>query len=381
MFHAAVADLIADATNRYVGVFIAAPGLVELEANVVRWCAEIVGLPKGAGGVLTTGGSMANLIAVVTARRERLPADFLKGVLYTSQETHHSVAKAALIAGFPPERVRLIPSDGHFRIRLDLLPSAIAADRREGLTPFMVVSSAGTTPTGAVDDLEAVSDIATREGLWHHVDGAYGGFFAMTERGKAAMKGLGRADSVTLDPHKSLFLPYGTGCLVVRDPLALRRAHAVHAGYLPAMQTDDDLIDFCELSPELSRDFRGLRVWLPLKMHGIAVFRRALDEKLDLAQRAAEGLAKLPHVVVVAPPQLSLLAFRVCPPGVEGEALDKLNRRILSAVNQRRRVLRTGAPVAGGFVLRICVMSFRTHADRIDACLEDVEAAIGEILG
>lgn len=381
LFHSAVADLVADATNRYVGVFIAAPGLVELEANVVRWCAQIVGLPEGAGGVLTSGGSLSNLIAVVTARHDRLPRDFLRGTLYCSREVHHSVVKAALVAGFPPDNIRPIPSDDSFRMLLPALVEAIRVDRAAGLQPFLVVGSAGTTPTGAVDDLGALADLAREEGLWFHVDAAYGGFFALTERGRAAMRGIERADSVTLDPHKGLFLPYGTGALVVRDPGTLRRAHAVPASYLPAMQTEDDLVDFCELSPELSRDFRGLRVWLPMKMHGAGVFRAALDEKLDLARRAEAALRALPEVEIVAPPELSLLAFRIRAPGLAREELERVQRRVLSGVNQRQRVLLTGTTTHRGYVLRICVMSFRTHAANIDACVEDVAAAIRDALG
>lgn len=381
LFHSAVADLIADATNRYVGVWLAAPGLVQIEANVIAWFCGVVGFAEGGGGVLTTGGSLANLIAVVTARRERLPPDFLSGVVYTSDQAHHSVKKAALLAGFPEERVREIPSDRRFRMRPDALSGSIRADRAAGLSPFLLVASAGTTNTGAVDDLEALAAVAERERLWLHVDAAYGGFFALTERGRAALRGIERADSVTLDPHKSLFLPYGTGCLVVRDREALRRAHRMSASYLPPMQTEDDLLDFCELSPELSRDARGLRVWLPLKMHGAAAFRAELDEKLDLARRAADALRAMPAIELVAEPELSLLAFRARPPGMaDGPELDALNRRFITLVNARQRVLLTGATVAGSFVLRICVLSFRTHADRIDAALEDIGAALAEIV-
>ncbi len=377
LFHSAVADLITDATNRYVGVWQAAPALVQLEANVIAWFCGMLGLPGGSGGVLTTGGSLANLYAVVTARRERLPPDFLRGTVYTSDQAHHSVRKAAVFAGFPAERVREIPCNERFQMRPDALEQAVRADAAEGLTPFLVVASAGTTNTGAVDDLEAIAGVAARHRLWLHVDAAYGGFFALTERGREVMRGIERADSVTLDPHKGLFLPYGTGCLVVRDRGALHRAHAMTASYLPPMQTDDDLPDFCELSPELSRDARGLRVWLPLKMHGASAFREALDEKLDLAHRAAEGLARLEGVEIVAAPQLSLLAFRFRPAGMpDGAELDELNRRVMARVNACQRVLLTGAVVRERFVIRICVLSFRTHADRIDACLEDVAAAI-----
>lgn len=382
LFHSAVADLIADATNRYVGVFQAAPGLVAIESNVISWFAEILGFPQDAGGILTTGGSMANFTALVTARRERLPEDFLRGTLYCSVEAHHSVKKAAILAGFPAHRVREIPSDDRFRMKLPELKAAIARDRAEGLTPFFVAAAGGTTATGAVDDLEGIAAIAKDEQLWLHVDAAYGGFFALTERGRRALGGIELADSVTLDPHKSLFLPYGTGSLVVRDVEALRRAHSLSASYLPTMQTEPGLYDFCELSPELSRDARGLRVWLPLKMHGAGVFRDALDEKLDLAGYAAEALRAMPEVEIVAEPQLSLLAFRYRPGDVTGsEALDKLNHRLITAVNARQRVLLTGAVVHGQFVVRICVLSFRTHREHIDACLEDIAAAIAELRG
>ena len=380
LFHAAVADLIADATNRYVGVWQAAPGLVQLETNVLDWFCGAMGFPAGSGGLLTTGGSLANLVAMITARRERLPPEFQRGVVYTSDQAHHSVVKAAVLAGLLPDRVRSIASDEHLRIRVEALEQAVRADREAGLLPFCLVGSAGTTNTGAVDDLAALAAVAKRHALWFHVDGAYGGFFALTERGKAALRGIEQADSVTLDPHKGLFLPYGTGCLLVRDRATLRRAHAMHADYLPPMQSDEDLVDYCELGPELSRDARGLRVWLPLKMHGAGAFRAALDEKLDLARRAAAALAALPHIEIVAPPELSLFAFRVRPPGVEaGRDLDALNKRLLAAVNAKQHVLLTGAVLSSGFVLRVCVLSFRTHAERIDACIDDVRASLVEV--
>jgi aromatic-L-amino-acid decarboxylase len=380
LFHSAVADLIADSVNRYVGAWLAAPGLVRLESNVIRWFCDMVGFPPGSGGFLTSGGSIANLTALITARRERLPEDFLRGTLYVSAETHHSVAKAAVLAGFPPRNVRRLATDGDFRLRLGELEERIRDDRRQGLTPFFVVANAGTTNTGAVDDLSGMAEIARREDLWLHVDAAYGGFFLLTERGRAVLRGISAADSITLDPHKGLFLPFGTGSLVVRDLSTLKRAHSVRADYMPAMQEDDDLTDFCEISPELSRDFRGLRVWLPLKLHGAGPFRRNLDEKLDLARWAAGELEKIPEVEIVARPQLSLLAFALAPPSVAGPELDRLNRDLLDRVNRRRRVFLTGTFLDGRFVLRICVLSFRTHRDRMEMALEDVRQAAAEVL-
>ncbi|HVG24554.1 MAG TPA: aminotransferase class V-fold PLP-dependent enzyme, partial [Thermoanaerobaculia bacterium] len=235
LFHAAVADLIADAVNRYVGVCAAAPALVQLEANVVRWFCEIVGLPRGSGGVLTSGGSLANFTSIVAARKALLPDDFLRGTLYCSTHIHHSFQKAANLAGFPFANVREVPVDEQFRIRIDALEEAIARDRREGWTPFLVAGSAGTTATGAVDDLDALARVARAQELWFHVDGAYGALFMLTERGRAALRGIEQADSLILDPHKTLFLPFGTGAVLVRDARTLRRAHSLHADYLPQM--------------------------------------------------------------------------------------------------------------------------------------------------
>lgn len=377
IFHAAVADLIADATNRYVGIWAAAPGLVEIESTVVRWFATMVGLPPGSGGILTSGGSIANLTAVVTARHTKLGPDFLRGTIYTSSQAHHSVNKAARIAGFPDQNVREVAVDDQFRLCPVALAAAIAADRAAGFTPAMVVASAGTTATGAVDPLGAIADVCAREGLWFHVDAAYGGFFLLTKRGCAALAGIDRADSVTLDPHKGLFLPYGTGGLVVRDLAALRRAHQVSASYLPASQADPDCWDFADLGPELSRDPRGLRVWLPLKMHGAVVFRAALDEKLDLARDAAARIAALPGVQMVSAPILSLFTFRVVPPSVtDPVAIDLVGRRVLAGVNAKQRVFLTGVEVDGRHVIRVCVLSFRTHQAQIDALVEDLREVI-----
>jgi aromatic-L-amino-acid decarboxylase len=381
LFASAVADLIADAVNRYVGVWVAAPGLAQLETNVVRWFCDIVGYPAEAGGLLTSGGSLANFTALVTARRERLPENFLSGTIYASEETHHSVRKAALLAGFPAGNVRTLPVDARFRLRVDALREAVAADRALGCTPFLVVANAGSTNTGAVDDLEAVADAAQELGLWLHVDAAYGGFFMLTERGQAALRGIARADSIVLDPHKSLFLPYGTGSLLVRDAGALRRAHSVAADYMPETQAEAGRVDFCEISPELSRDFRGLRVWLPLQLYGASAFRRSLDEKLDLALWATEELRRIPGLTIVAEPQLSLVAFRLAPAGAEPASLDALNKRLLDQVNARQRVHLSGTTVGGRFLLRICVLSFRTHRDRVEQCLEDVRTGVSELTG
>lgn len=380
LFHAAIADLISKAVNRYVGVWTAAPGLVQIETNVVQWFCEIVGYPDTAGGFLTTGGSLANFSALFTARRERLPENFLSGTVYTSDQAHHSVQKAAVLAGFPADHVRVIPTDSLFRMRTDALRRHISQDQHNGFTPFAVVANAGTTNSGAIDDLQAIGEICNTQSLWFHIDAAYGGFFMLTERGKAKLRGLEHADSITLDPHKSLFLPYGTGSLLVRDATTLKRAHSAAADYMPAMQENSDLIDFCQISPELTREFRGLRIWLPIKMHGIDAFRKCLDEKLDLAEWIAAKLAKIESIRIVAEPQLSVVAFRVDRAAADTAALNELTQELLRDINNRRNVFLTGTVLGEYFTIRICILCFRTHLRNVQRCLQDIEAACQTIL-
>ena len=380
LFHAAVADLIANGINRYVGGWHASPGLAQIESTVVRWFCDLVGFPEQSGGFLASGGSIANLSAIATARSERLGEDFLRGAIYLADQAHHSNEKAAMLAGLPKGSVRSVPVDGRFRIRIDELRRRVRRDRADWMRPFLVVGSVGTTNTGAVDDLEALADVAEEEGLWLHLDAAYGGFFLLTDRGRRLMRGIERADSITLDPHKGLFLPYGTGCLLARDCSALERAHRVDADYMPAREQPAEFVSFCDISPELSRDFRGLRVWLPLKMHGVGAFREALNEKLDLAAWAAAELASDPYLEIVAPPQLSTFAFRLVRPGIDHDGLDRVNRDLLKAVNRRQRVFLSGTCLQDGFVLRLCVLSHRTHLDRLQEGLADIRSAVSEVL-
>ncbi len=380
IFPAAVADLISGSVNRYLGIWQAAPCLAQLEGNVVRWFCRMVGFTSAASGFLTSGASLAGLSAVFTARRKLLPEDFLHGVLYTSDQTHHSVSRAAVLAGFPPNRVREIPSDDHCRLRIDRLRRQIREDRAAGLQPFLVVANAGTTNSGAVDDLPAAAQVAQEESLWLHVDAAYGGFFLLTGEGQKILAGIEQADSVALDPHKSLFLPYGTGCLLVRDGNDLRSAHRLSAAdYLPETDSEDEIWDFHQLSPELTRPFRGLRVWLPLKLYGAEPFRQALEEKLELTRWICARLRDIPHLQIVAEPQLTTLAFRMVLPGLAEQQLDRLNQRLLEAVVARGRVFLSGTRLKDRFVSRITVLSFRTHQEQMELALEDIRQAAQEL--
>jgi aromatic-L-amino-acid decarboxylase len=272
-----------------------------------------------------------------------------------------------MLAGFPVRHVRSVPTDDSLRIDVEALRRAIVVDRASGLTPFAVVASAGTTNTGAIDPIDAVADVAAEEHLWLHVDGAYGGFFRLTDRGRERFRGIERADSITLDPHKGMFLSYGTGALVVRDGWKLRDAHHIGtSAYLQDLPIDADVPNFAEYSAELSRDFRGLRVWFPLKLHGVGAFRAALDEKLDLAEHLYEGLKAIPELELPWQPELTVVPFRL------RDADDDANRAFLGRINASERVYLSSTVVDGRFTLRACILNHRTHLDRIDECIEIV---------
>jgi len=351
---AGLAGLIGDVLNRYTGLAFPAPALVALEADVLRWLSDLFDLPATAGGLFTSGGSLATFSALVTARSARLPEDFLRGTLYVTDQAHLSVIKAARLAGFPTAAVRVVPDDGAQRMDVAALRELVERDPQ----PFCVVANAGTTNTGAIDPLDAIADVCADRGLWLHVDGAYGAAFQLTERGRRRLRGIERADSITLDPHKGFFLPFGTGCLLVRDTAPLRAAHSGDDAHYLQDIDDADLPDFADLGPELTREFRGIRMWLPLHLHGVAAFRDALDEKLDLAERAYAALSAEPALHVYGAPELTTVAFRC----VDDDATAELLRR----VNAERRVRLSSTRIDGRFVGRLTVLNHRTDRARVD---------------
>jgi aromatic-L-amino-acid decarboxylase len=377
VYAAALADFLATATNRYVGVTGAAPVLAQIEETAVSWLCGLMGLPAGARGILTSGGSLSNFSAIVTARHERLGEDFQNGVIYSSDQTHYCVTKAARLAGFPRASLRSLPTDARFRLIPEALEGAIREDRSHGRRPFLVAANVGTTNTGAIDPLPAVLRIAREHGLWVHADAAYGGFFRLAPQAENLLRGIEECDSITLDPHKGLFLPYGLGALLVRDGSALARAHCESASYVQDV-ADEGSLGFADLSPELSRDFRGLRVWLPLVLHGVAAFREQLAEKLALARWAYEQLASDLRFEVLDEPQLSIVAFRLRAPADEA---DRLGPELLRRVNERRRVFLSSTRIAGRYALRICVLSFRTHEDRVRDAIEALRDEAHALLG
>ncbi len=379
VYPAALADFIADATNRYTGVWMAAPALVQLEANALDWLRDWMQFPVGTAGLLTTGGSGATFNAIVCAREQMLNNDIRSGTLYTSTQGHHCINKAAKLAGIAPDRVRSIPVDRDFRMDVAALEAEIARDRALGLHPFFVASSAGTTNTGAVDPLNDIADVCAREQLWHHVDGAYGAFFHMCPELRPLLSGLPRADSLTLDPHKGMFLPYGTGALLVRDGQALRAVHSATAGYLPENQ--DEFYDPAQYGPELSRGFPGLRVWMSIKMYGAARYRAAIAEKRALAVWAAEQTAAIPGVVMDAMPQLSLFAFHLESPALVTQAQrNAATEALVERVTARGKIILSGCTVDGRYLARVCVLGFRTRQAEMDICLQHVAEESAAIL-
>lgn len=385
LFASALGEFYARAINRYSTLTVAAPGLAAMEYGVVRWLAEVVGLGARAGGLLLSGGSMANLTALVTARYARLGEpgpDTARGTLYVGAEAHYSIAKAARLAGLPSTAVRVVPSGEDLRMDPAAAAAMVAADRAAGLRPFMLVGTAGTTATGTVDPLAELAVLAAREGLWYHVDGAYGGLFRLTDRGRHRLFGIERADSVTVDPHKSLFLPCGTGALLVRDPATLRAAHMVDGACLADVPDHPDLPDLSDQGPELTREARGPRIWLPLHLYGVAAFRAALDEKLDLAEQAHDALVAVPGLVAPCPPDLTVVSFQLRAAGPDPrsiEAADAANAHLLAAVNATGRVMISSATVAGRFTLRLCILSPRTHAGHVEEAVTLIARAARSI--
>ncbi|HEY8525630.1 MAG TPA: pyridoxal-dependent decarboxylase [Acidimicrobiales bacterium] len=392
LWASAIADFLAAAVNRYVTLWSLAPALAQMEWTTVRWLCDLFDYPDAARGVLTSGGSLANLAGLVTARHARLPENFLAGTLYVTDQTHASVAKAAHVAGFPPGNVRMVATTPDLRMDVDALADLVARDRRAGRQPFCVVASAGTTNTGAIDPLADLAAYCESEGLWLHVDAAYGGPFRLTARGRERLAGIDRADSITLDPHKAMFLPYGTGALLVRDGPRLRDAHHVGAAYLQDVGESERIPSFNEYSPELSRNFRGLRLWLPIMLHGLGAFRDALDEKLDLAGYLYEELRATPRLEVPWEPQLTAVAFRYRPPGAgdgdvvgpdptaddpeRNEELDAANARLLERINASNRILLSSTRIGGRFVIRACILSHRTHRDRVEEAVDIIRSAV-----
>jgi glutamate/tyrosine decarboxylase-like PLP-dependent enzyme len=382
LYHSAVGDFLAAVSNKYAGIFFTGPGPVRMEHMMVRWVADLVGYPAEAAGSIASGGSIATLTAITTARDAHglRAADYARAAVYLTDQAHHCIEKALRIAGLAEAPVRRIAMDAGYRMRPEALAEAIAADRAAGLRPWLVIAAAGTTDVGAVDPLEAIGAVARREGCWYHVDAAYGGFFLLTEHGRRLLRGIERSDSVVLDPHKGLFLPYGIGIVVVRDARPLAAAHDYSGNYMQDAEREPGEMSPADLSPELSKHFRALRMWLPLVLLGVRPFRAALEEKLLLA-RYFQGRAEAAGFEVGPPPELSIATYRWVPPGATLDEANRFNQALIDATRRDGRIFLSSTMLDGRFTLRMAALAFRTHRRTVDLALrilgEQVAAASG----
>lgn len=369
LYTAAIGDYLAAVTGRYAGITYGAPGSVRLQQMLLRWVGSFLGYPEDSGGDLTSGGSVANLSAIVSAREAAglRAADSSRAVVYVTEQTHHSVGKALRIAGLGEAVLRFVPVDGAFRMRADACEAMIAADRTAGLRPWLLVASAGSTDSGAVDPLESLADVAKAHEVTLHVDAAYGGAFALCAEGRRVLGGIERSDSVVVDPHKGLFVPFGTGLVLVKDREAMVRAHSYQAPYLRDADEISGLVSPADVSPELTRHNRTLRLWLPLKLHGVAAFRAALEEKLLLARYFHQRMGELDRFAVGPPPDLSVVTFRLA--SVRSGS-DEANRALARAIQQDGRIYISTTVLDGKVTLRLAVLNVRTHREHVERAIE-----------
>ncbi len=376
----AAADLIASGLNQNTGGWRLSPAASEIENHLMRWFADRLGMPEEASGYITTGGAMANLIALTAARSRHAGWDVRETGLragpqltvYVSSEVHDTVDRAVQMLGIGTAGTRHIPTDDQLRMDVTALRTAIDADLEAGHRPMAVVGSAGTTGTGAIDPLDAIADVCAEYNLWFHVDGAYGGAAALTDSMRHLFTGIERADSVGFDPHKWLYTPLAGACILVRDPATLKEAFAVHATYI----VDDDEhtgwgTDVYTISPHFSRSFAALKIWVSLLAHGWDAYERRIAHDVSLARYLHQVALSHPELEPMAEPGLSITCFRYVPPDLAGRAdadsyLDELNERLMFDLQLGGRVFPSNAIIGGRFALRSCIVNFRTEANNMD---------------
>lgn len=360
---------------------------IHVEHRVVAWLASIVGLPAATEGILTSGGSMANFTALAAARAAMAPWDVREEgaappgqprlVVYASDQVHNCVDKAVDLLGLGWRFLRKIPSDDAFRMRVDALTDAIARDRAAGLRPAIVVGTAGSVNTGAIDPLDAIADVCEREGLWFHADGAYGGMALVSERLRPAFRGIERARSVATDPHKWLYVPYEAGATLVREPGRLGAAFRRPAEYL-VHDAQSPLVGppgFNDRGPELSRAFKALKVWMGLKVHGRRAYAARVERDCALARFMADAIDRRPGLERLSDPALSIVAFRVRPAGVAESRLDALNQAVVNRLVGGGGFMLAPTVLRGRVAIRVCIVNFRTREDDLVALLDDAERA------
>ena len=381
IYPGALGDYLAAVTNEYAGIFFGGPGAVRIENMLLRWMCGLVGYPSTALGNLASGGSIANLIAFVTARdfKKITSEKVRKSVIYLTGQVHHCVHKAIRIGGMAEAIVRNVPMDAHFRMDAEKLAEMVAQDVADGLNPFLVVASAGTTDTGAMDPLDKIAGVCQKHDLWFHVDAAYGGFFILADLEnpdgttvKETFRGIEKSDSVAIDPHKGLFLAYGLGAVLIKNVKAQMESHYYRANYMQDTLGATEELNPSDLSPELTKHWRGLRMWLPLQLYGIQPFKAALEEKIWLCRYFYDEIQKLGFEVGPFP-DLSVCTYRFVPES--GDAND-FNLRLVEHVQRDGRIFVSSTTIDGQVWIRLAVLCFRTHLREIDTLLEMFENGV-----
>jgi aromatic-L-amino-acid/L-tryptophan decarboxylase len=391
----APAALLASGLNQNLGGWPLSPAATEIESHLLTWFAGRFGLPEHASGAFVTGGATANFMALAAARNALAGWDVRRaGVaagaplgVYASDDVHETVDRAADLLGLGSSAVRRIATDERLRVLPDALAAAIAEDRAAGVQPICIVGSAGTTEFGAIDPLAPLADIAEAEGCWFHVDAAYGGPAAMVEALRSKFAGIERADSITCDPHKWLNAPLSSSIILFRDPALHREAFTLETDYTRMPEDgDEELLLRYQWTPQFSRPFDALPLWVSLLAHGWRAFARRITHDVELAAWLHERVAAHPELEATIEPELSIVGFRYVPPDLQGDEraagyLNQLNERIVSALQRHGRVYPSHAQIRGRYVIRACLLSFRTEADDVEALLTETIAHGRELDG
>ena len=374
IFSSSLADFMVAISNEYSGMYFASPGGVTMENQLIQWMSSIFGYPDTTIGNLTSGGSIANLIAMTAARdhHQIKGAKIEKSVIYLSEQTHHCIHKALRIIGLEDVILRHIQVDDRSRMIPENLKQQIQKDKKNGLLPFMIAASAGTTDTGAIDPLHVIADIAQSNQLWLHVDAAYGGFYILTDLKKALFKGIERSDSLVVDPHKGLFLPYGIGAVLVKNKEAVYHSHHATAHYMQDALEDDGPINPADVSPELTRHFRGMRMWLPLQLHGVKPFVACLEEKILLTSYVRKHLTES-GFQLGPDPDLSVTYFWYEP---KNKDTNEFNKKLLSFMHEDGRYFFSSTQIKDRFVIRVAILSFRTKLREVDLALKMINTCL-----
>jgi glutamate/tyrosine decarboxylase-like PLP-dependent enzyme len=373
-------DLLCAGSNFFCGVWLEACGPAQVELVVLDWFKQWLGYPPEAQGVLSGGGSEANLIALVAARERLDFAQRGRAVLYLTEQRHWSIDRAARIIGLRPEQVRPVPADEHHHLQPAALAAAVAADRAAGRLPWAVVANAGATNTGTVDPLAALADFCAAQRLWLHADAAYGWAAVLTPEGQAELDGIGRADSITLDPHKWFAQTFEAGCVLVRDGKLLGRTFALRPDYMQDVEPAADEINFADYGLALTRRFRALKIWLSVKALGVGWFRALVAHCCRLAELSQALLERSPVFEVLAPRQLSIVCFRYVPAGFRGrtpqdeEYLDRLNLELLERLRATGKAFLSSTRLRGRVALRLCFVNWRTTAADVEEVLQLLRA-------